>query len=70
MKYLFLFLINLVALSISVMALLSTCAWGCPNTGTQLTLKISSGFLVTSQILIVVLWLTSKSRIGGRTGGE
>jgi hypothetical protein len=52
------------------MGLLSTCMWGCPSTGVQLTFKISSGLLFTSQILIAVLWFTSKSRVGRNIDGE
>jgi hypothetical protein len=62
MKFIILFSVNLVALSLSFMALLSTCMWGCPNTGIQLIFKVSTGLLFVSLLLISILWLINKHK--------
>jgi uncharacterized membrane protein len=68
MKYFVSVIANALFLGLSLAGLLSTCMWGCPNTGIQLVFKISSICLLVSLSLIIYRWVTS--RRGGETSNE
>lgn len=61
MKYFIVVIVNILILALSVAGLLSTCMWGCPNTGIQLVFKISSICLLISLGIIICLWIISKN---------
>lgn len=61
MKYFFAVAVNILMLALSVAGLLSSCMWGCPNTGIQLVFKISSACLLLSFGMVIYLWVTSKN---------
>lgn len=61
MKYFFAVAVNILMLALSVAGLLSTCMWGCPNTGIQLVFKISSACLLLSLGMVIYLWVTSRN---------
>jgi hypothetical protein len=68
MKYFIALVVNILVLAISVAGLLSTCMWGCPNTGIQLSFKISTVCLLVSLGMVIYLWITSKS--GNKSTGK
>jgi len=61
MKYFFAVVVNILILSLSVAGLLSTCMWGCPNTGIQLVFKISTLCLLVSLVMVIYLWVARKN---------
>jgi len=61
MKYIFAVVVNILVLAISLAGLLSTCMWGCPNTGIQLVFKISTLCLLVSLVMVIYLWVTGKN---------
>lgn len=61
MKYFIAVIVNILILALSVAGLLSTCMWGCPDTGIQLVFKISSVCLLISLGMIICLWIISKN---------
>lgn len=61
MKYFIAVLVNTAVLVISVVGLLSSCMWGCPNTGIQLSFKISTVCLLVSLGMLIYLWVTSRN---------
>ncbi len=63
MKYILALVVNILILAASIAGLMSTCMWGCPNTGIQLMFKISSGCLLVSLGGIIYLWITSENRL-------
>jgi len=61
MKYFLAVVVNSLALAASVVGLMSTCMWGCPNTGIQLIFKISTACLLVSLGSTAYLWITHKN---------